>query len=189
MSASYTSNQFRVGLRILHDNTPHIILEYKFVKPGKGQAFTRVKLRNLVNGSVIDRTYKSGESVAGAEVVELRLQYLYHSDGQWVFMDPASFEQYSLDAVIVGESKDWLKAGDVCVVNVHEGTPIGFELPKFVDLQVTATDPGVKGDTATGGSKPAVLETGATIRVPLFIGVGELVRVDTRTGAYVSRVK
>ncbi len=189
MANTYASNEFRTGLRILHNDIPHIILEHKFTKPGKGQAFTKVKLKNLLNGSVLEQTYKTGEVVPAADVMELTLQFLYYSDAQWVFMDSSSFEQYTLNEAIMNDIKDWLKPEDVCTVTLHNNNPIGIELPHFVEIAVSETDPGVKGDTVSGGSKPAVLETGATLRVPLFIEIGDVLRIDTRSREYVSRAK
>lgn len=171
------------------DGDPCSIIENEFVKPGKGQAFNRVKIRNLKTGRVLDKTFKSGESLEAADVVDIDMQFLY-SDGEfWHFMEPESFEQHAADANAVGESHLWLKAQDTCVVTLYNGSPIGVTLPNFVELEITATDPGLKGDTAQGGSKPATLETGAVVKLPLFLEIGEVVRVDTRSGEYMSRVK
>ena len=175
--------------RILLDGDPYTIVENEFVKPGKGQAFNRVRVRNLKNGRVVEKTFKSGDSVEGADVMELELQYLYYDGEFWHFMEPNSFEQYSADEVAVGESKQWLKEQDVCKLMLWNGAPISVEPPNFVELKVTETDPGVRGDTSSGGGKPATLETGAVVRVPLFVEEGELLKVDTRTAEYVSRVK
>jgi elongation factor P len=159
------------------------------VKPGKGQAFNRVKLRNLKTGRVMERTFKSGESVEAADVVDVELQYLY-SDGEfWHFMDTQSFEQHAADATAVGEAAKWLKEQDICEVTLWNGTPLAVTPPNFVILSVTETDPGVRGDTSSGGGKPATLETGAVVRVPLFIEIGETLKIDTRTGEYVARAK
>ena len=171
------------------DGDPCSIIENEFVKPGKGQAFNRVKLLNLKTGRVLERTFKSGETLPGADVVEMEMQYLY-SDGEFAhFMQPETYEQYSANATTVGEAQPWLKEQAMCTVTLWNGVPISITPPIFVLLQVTKTDPGVKGDTATGGSKPATLETGAIIRVPLFVEEGDLVKIDTRTGNYVSRAK
>lgn len=187
--ASYSTNEFRSGLKIMIDGDPCSIIENEFVKPGKGQAFNRVKIRNLKTGRVLDKTFKSGESLEAADVVDIDMQFLY-SDGEfWHFMEPESFEQHAADANAVGESHLWLKAQDTCVVTLYNGSPIGVTLPNFVELEITATDPGLKGDTAQGGSKPATLETGAVVKLPLFLEIGEVVRVDTRSGEYMSRVK
>ncbi len=186
---TYATNQFKSGLKILLDGDPYTIVENEFVKPGKGQAFNRVRVRNLKNGRVVEKTFKSGDSVEGADVMELELQYLYYDGEFWHFMEPNSFEQCSADGVAVGESKQWLKEQDVCKLMLWNGAPISVEPPNFVELKVTETDPGVRGDTSSGGGKPATLETGAVVRVPLFVEEGELLKVDTRTAEYVSRVK
>jgi len=171
------------------DGDPCSIIENEFVKPGKGQAFNRVKIRNLKTGRVIERTFKSGESVEGADVMDTSLQYLY-SDGEfWHFMDPNSYEQIAADATAVGDATKWLKEQDLCEVTLWNGAPIAVTPPNFVVLAVTDTDPGVRGDTSGGGGKPATLETGAVVRVPLFIEIGDMLRIDTRTGEYVARAK
>ena len=187
--ASYSTNEFRSGLKIMLDGDPCSIIENEFVKPGKGQAFNRVKIRNLKTGRVLDKTFKSGESVDAADVIDVDMQYLY-SDGEfWHFMDPESFEQQAADASAVGDSYLWLKAQDHCEVTLYNGSPIGITPPNFVELEITDTDPGLKGDTAQGGTKPATLESGAVVKVPLFLEIGEQVRIDTRSGEYMSRVK
>jgi elongation factor P len=187
--ATYNTNEFRSGLKLLIDGDPCSIIENDIVKPGKGQAFNRVKIRNLKTGRVVDRTYKSGESVEAADVVENEMQYLYNDGDQWHFMDPASYEQYEADAAAVTEAKQWLKEEDICSVTLWNNTPLLVDPPNFVELKIVETDPGLKGDTAQGGIKPARLETGASVRVPLFVEEGELIKVNTRTGEYVSRVK
>jgi elongation factor P len=171
------------------DGDPCSIIENEFVKPGKGQAFNRVKIRNLKNGRVIERTFKSGESVDAADVIETEMQYLYNDGEFWYFMDPESFEQVSADAAAVGDMVKWLKDQDMCTVTLWNGSPIIVETPNFVILTITDTDPGLKGDTSGGGGKPATLETGAVVRVPLFVQIGEAIKVDTRSGEYVSRAK
>lgn len=187
--ASYGLNDVKNGLKILIDGDPCIIVDTDFIKPGKGQAFTRIKIRNLKNGKVVEKTLKANESVEGADVVDTDMQYLY-SDGEfWHFMHPDTFEQVSADANAVGESVKWLKDQDMCTVTLWNGTPIIVEVPNFVILAITETDPGLKGDTSGGGGKPATLETGAVVRVPLFVQTGELIKVDTRSGEYVSRAK
>ncbi|NGX16941.1 elongation factor P [Wenzhouxiangella sp. XN24] len=187
--ATYSTNEFRSGLKILLDGDPCVILENEFVKPGKGQAFNRVRIRNLKTGRVNERTFKSNESVEGADVVDTDMQYLYYDGEFWHFMVPDTFEQHAADAKVVEEAKDWLKEQDLCQVTLWNGQPLLVSPPNFVELKIVETDPGVRGDTATGGQKPAKLETGAVVRVPLFIEQGEVIRVDTRSGAYVSRVK
>ncbi len=187
--ATYSTNEFRGGLKIMLDGDPCSIIENEFVKPGKGQAFSRVKIRNLKTGRVIERTFKSGDTVEGADVVDTTLQYLY-SDGEfWHFMDPNSYEQIAADATAVGDATKWLKEQDSCEVTLWNGVPLAVTPPNFVVLAVTDTDPGVRGDTSGGGGKPATLETGAVVRVPLFIEIGDTLRIDTRTGEYVARAK
>lgn len=187
--STYATNEFRGGLKILLDGVPFNIVENEFVKPGKGQAFNRVKLRNLTNGRVIEKTFKSGETVEGADVMEYEVQYLY-SDGEYFhFMHPESFEQYQAGDAAVGDAKQWLQEQAVCTLTLWNGNPLSVEPPNFVELKIVETDPGVKGDTSGGGGKPAHLETGATVRVPLFVQEGEVIKVDTRNGEYVSRVK
>jgi elongation factor P len=185
--ASYSTNEFRSGLKVLLDGDPCIMLENEFVKPGKGQAFTRVRLRNLLTGRIWERTFKSNESVESADVMDSDLEYLYNDGELWHFMDPNSFEQVAADKNAVGDSDKWLKEQDKCVVTLWNDNPISVTPPNFVELEVVETDPGLKGDTAQGGSKPATLSTGAVVRVPLFIEQGEVLRIDTRTGEYVSR--
>ncbi len=187
--ATYSTNEFKSGLKIMLDGDPYNIVENEFVKPGKGQAFNRVKVRNLKTGRVIDRTFKSGESVESADVHETEMQYLYTDGEFWHFMDPASYEQLAADANAVGDAQKWLKEQDMCQVTLYNGEPLSVTPPNFVVLKVTETDPGVRGDTSGGGGKPATLETGAVVRVPLFVDMDELIKVDTRTGEYVSRAK
>lgn len=187
--ASYTTNQFKAGLKIMLDGDPCSIIENEFVKPGKGQAFNRVKIRNLKTGRVLERTFKSGESVDGADVVEREMQYLYNDGNDWHFMMLESYEQYVANKAMVGDAAKWLKEEAVCMVVLYNDVPLSVEPPGFVELKIIETDPGLKGDTSGGGGKPATLETGAVVRVPLFVQQGEVIRVDTRTGEYASRVK
>ncbi len=185
--ATYSTNEFKGGLKIMLDGDPCSIIENEFVKPGKGQAFNRVKIRNLKTGRVIERTFKSGESVEAADVVDTDMQYLY-SDGEfWHFMHPDTFEQIAAGESAVSDALKWLKEQDVCLVTLWNGVPISVTPPNFVTLTITETDPGVRGDTSSGGGKPATLETGAVVRVPLFVNTGDVVKVDTRTGEYVGR--
>lgn len=186
---SYSTNQFKSGLKLLVDGDPCTILENEFVKPGKGQAFNRVKFRNLKTGRVIERTYKSGESVGAADVVDTELQYLYKDGELWHFMDPESYEQFSVGETAMADAVNWLKGQETCSVTLWNGEPLSVTPPNFVTLAITETDPGVRGDTASGGSKPAILETGAMVKVPFFVDNGEVIKIDTRTGEYVSRVK
>jgi elongation factor P len=187
--ASYSTNEFKGGLKIMIDGDPCAIIENEFVKPGKGQAFVRAKIRNLKTGRVVERTYKSGESVEAADVMDVDLQYLY-SDGEfWHFMDTETFEQRAATAEAVGDAAKWLKEQDMCEVTLWNDNPLAVTPPNFVMLAVADTDPGVRGDTSGGGGKPATLETGAVVRVPLFIDIGEILKIDTRTGEYVGRGK
>lgn len=187
--AKYATNQFKNGLKLIIDGDPFNIVENEVVKPGKGQAFNRVKLKNLKTGRVVERTYKSGESVEAADVMDVTLEFLYSDGEYWHFMDPKSFEQIQATETAMGDAAQWLKGQEVCEVTLWNGEPLSVSAPNFVELQITQSDPGVKGDTATGGSKPATLETGAVVRVPLFVDEGEVIRVDTRTGEYASRAK
>ncbi|MEM6456075.1 MAG: elongation factor P [Acidobacteriota bacterium] len=187
--ATYSTNQFRSGLKVMLDGDPCSIIENQFVKPGKGQAFNRVKLRNLLNGRVLEKTFKSGESIEGADVMETSMQYLY-TDGEFFhFMVPDTYEQHMAGQKVVGDTSQWLKEEDMCDVTLWNGNPIAVTPPNFVTLTVTQTDPGLRGDTSSGGNKPATMETGAVVRVPLFINEGEVLKIDTRTGEYVSRAK
>jgi len=187
--ASYSTNEFRSGLKVMIDGDPCSVIENEFVKPGKGQAFNRVKVRNLNTGRVWERTYKSGESLEAADVMEVNLQYLYNDGEEWHFMHEETFEQYAASADAVGDAAKWLKDQSICTVTLYNGQPLIVEAPNFVTLVVTQTDPGLRGDTSSGGGKPATLETGAVVRVPLFINEGDLLKIDTRTGEYVSRGK
>jgi elongation factor P len=171
------------------DGDPCAIVDLDFVKPGKGQAFTRVKYRNLRTGRTNERTYKSNESLEGADVVDVEMQYLYNDGEFWHFMKPETFEQYTVGDEAMSEARDWLKGQETCIVTLWNDVPLSVMPPNFVELDIVETDPGVRGDTSGGGGKPAKLESGAVVRVPLFVGVGERIKVDTRTGAYVSRVK
>jgi len=189
LMANYGTNEFRSGLKIILDGDPHIIVENEFVKPGKGQAFNRTRIKNLKTGKTIDKTFKSGESVEAADVMDTDMQYLYADGEFWHFMVPDTFEQYAADEKAVGDAKSWISDGDVCQITLWNNSPLLVEAPNFVELEITETDPGVKGDTASGGVKPATLSTGAVVRVPLFVDQGEIVKVDTRSGEYVSRVK
>jgi elongation factor P len=187
--SSYNTSEFRSGLKILLDSDPFTIVENEFVKPGKGQAFNRVRIKNLRTGRLIERTFKSGESVEAADVVDVDMQYLY-SDGQfWHFMQPESFEQFAAGETTVGDAAQWLKEGTVCIVTLWNGQPLTITPPAHVELKIVETDPGMRGDTVTGGTKTAKLETGAVVKVPLFVNQGEVIRVDTRSAAYIARAK
>ena len=187
--ANYGTNEFKGGLKIMLDGDPHSIVSNEFVKPGKGQAFTRTKVRNLKTGRVVERTFKSNESVESADVMDTDMQYLYSDGQEWHFMDPTTFEQIAADETAVGDAKFWLLDDSTVTVTLYNGAPLAVQAPNFVEMVIKETDPGVRGDTATGGTKPAHMETGAVVKVPLFIEEGEKIRIDTRTGEYVSRVK
>ena len=177
------------GLKVLLDGDPYTVIENEFVKPGKGQAFNRIKVRNLKTGRTIERTFKSGESLEAADVVDIDMQYLYQDGDFWHFMVPENFEQYTAGKAAVGETAQWLKDGVVCIVTLWNNVPLVVTPPPHIELKIVETDPGLRGDTATGGQKPAKLETGAVVRVPLFINEGEVIRIDTRTGEYISRAR
>lgn len=174
---------------MLVDDEPCSILENEVVKPGKGQAFNRVKFRNLTNGRVWERTFKSGESIDAADVMEISMEYLYTDGEFWHFMKTdGSFDQVAADKNAISEALDWLKEQEEYQVVLWNNAPISVVPPNFIELEVTQTDPGVKGDTAQGGTKPATLSSGAMVKVPLFVSVGEVLRIDTRTGEYQNRV-
>ncbi len=190
LMSTYSTNEFKTGLKILIDGDPFSIVENEMVKPGKGQAFNRVKVRNLKTGRVVEKTWKSGDSVDAADVVDADMQYLYTDGSFWTFMaTDGSFEQFTAGKSAMGDSAQWLKDGVECIVTLWNGEPLNVTAPAHVELKIVETDPGVRGDTATGGQKPAKLETGAVVRVPLFISEGEIIRVDTRNGEYISRAK
>lgn len=187
--ATLSTNEFRSGVKIMQDNDPCTIIDSEFVKPGKGQAFCRVKFRNLRTGRVLEKTFKSNETVEGADVVDVEMQYLYHDGEHYHFMVPESFEQHEMNAKVVDEASKWLKEQDVCIVTLWNGAPLLVAPPNFVTLKIADTDPGLRGDTSGGGTKPATLETGAVVRVPLFLEIGDSIKVDTRNAEYVSRAK
>lgn len=183
-----TSN-FRNGLKIELKGEPFIIIEFQHVKPGKGGAFVRTKLKNLKTGAVLEKTFRASEKVEQPNLEEKNMQYLYHSEDQYHFMDTNSFEQITLHAELLGENKNYLQENITINVLFYNNNPIGVDLPIFVQLAIAETDPGLKGDTASGGTKPATLETGAVIQVPLFLNKGDKIKIDTRTGEYIERVK
>ena len=187
--ATYSTNEFKGGLKIILDGDPYTIVENEFVKPGKGQAFNRVKVRNLLTGRVIEKTFRSGESVEAADVFETDVQYLYSDGEEWHFMHQDTFEQYACSKDAVGDAAVWMKEEDICHLTLFNGAPISVQPPNFTELVIVETVPGVRGDTSGSGGKPATLETGAVVRVPLFVQENEKIKVDTRTGEYVSRVK
>jgi len=185
--ATYSTNEFKSGLKVMLDGDPAVIVENEFVKPGKGQAFSRVKIRNLKTNRVIERTFKSGDTIEAADVMDVEMQYLYNDGEFWHFMNPETYEQLAADKAVVGDNAKWMKEQDVCLLTLFNGVPIAVEPPNTVTLKIVDTDPGLKGDTSGGGGKPATLETGAVVRVPLFVQTGEIVKVNTRTGEYLSR--
>jgi elongation factor P len=187
--ATFSTNEFKGGLKVLVDGDPCSIIENEFVKPGKGQAFNRVRLRNLLTGRVVERTYKSGDTLEAADVVEIELQYLYNDGEHRHFMHPETYEQYAVSPDAIGDAAKWLREQDTCLTTLWNNEPISLTPPNFVVLEVTETEPGVRGNTATGATKAATLETGAVVQVPLFVEKHERLRIDTRTGEYVSRVK
>ena len=181
------TSQFRNGLKVELDGAPFVMVYFQHVKPGKGGAFVRTKVKNLLNGKVLERTFRSGEKIQEADVEERTMQYLYHDGENLVFMDAESYDQIPFSDDVVGDAKLFLKENTQVEVLFWRGKPINIELPSFVELEVTKSDPGLKGDTSSGATKPATLETGATIQVPLFINEGEILRIDTRTGEYSER--
>jgi len=191
--ASYDLNGVKTGLKVLMDNEPYVITDAEFVKPGKGQAFTRIKVRNLVNGRTTEKTMKSSDKVDGAEVVDADMTFSYKDGDQWVFSDQ-EYNEHRAHEAGVGDAAQWLMGTEQCVVTSWtkpDGATliIAVQAPNFVELKIVETDPGVRGDTSGGGGKPAKLETGAVVRVPLFVNQDEVIKVDTRSGEYVSRVK
>jgi len=187
--ANFSTNEFKAGLKIMVDGEPCSILENEIVKPGKGQAFNRVRIRKLISGKVLEKTFKSGDSCEAADILETDLDYLY-SDGEfWHFMDANTYEQLAADAKAMGGNEKWLIENTPCTVTLFNGSPISVTPPNFVELEIVETDPGLKGDTAGTGGKPATLSTGAVVRVPLFVQIGEVIKVDTRSEEYVSRAQ
>ena len=187
--ASYNTNEFKSGLKIMINGDPHNIVENEFVKPGKGQAFSRVRVRNLKTGRVVEKTFKSGETFEAADVFETAVQYLYNDGENWHFMHPESYEQYEINKEAMGDTAYWMQEESTCSMTLFNGQPLYVLPPNFVEMKIVETDPGMRGDTSGGGGKPAKLDTGATVRVPLFVQEGEVIKIDTRTGEYVSRVK
>lgn len=181
-------NDFRTGLTIEIDGELYSVIEFMHVKPGKGAAFVRSKLKNIRTGYVIERTFNAGEKVNLARVETREMQFLYRSEDDFVFMDTESYDQITIGLDKIGEAVKYLKENMVVEIQMYQGAPIGVILPNTVELAVVDTAPGFKGDTATGGSKPATLETGAVVSVPFFVNVGDIIQVDTRTGEYLKRV-
>lgn len=186
--ATVSTNEMKAGTKVLIDGEPYAVVDNEYRKPGKGQATNTLKVRNLKNGRVIERTLKSGDSLEVADVETVEMQYLYNDGHFWTFMDPKTYEQIQAGEAAMAEARKWLKGEETCVVMLWNGVPLSVQPPNFVLLKVTETDPGLRGDTSGGGGKPATLETGAVVRVPLFVQQGEVIKVDTRTGEYLGRV-
>jgi len=182
------TTDIRKGLKIQIDGVPYAVVEHQFVKPGKGQSFTRCRVKNLATGAVIERTWKSGESVELADVEERKMTYSWAEADSYVFMDTNTGDQIHVERDKVGDEARFLGEGLDCAVTLFNGNAIGVELPANVIMQITSSEPGIKGDTASGATKPATLSSGAVVNVPLFIKEGEWVKIDTRTGAYQERV-
>jgi elongation factor P len=182
-----STNEFKTGATVTIDGDAWQVVEFQHVKPGKGAAFVRAKMRNLCTGSVVERTFNAAERLPKALVERKDMQYLYESDGSYVFMDNESYEQIELNKTQLGNAMNFLKENMDVKVVVYEERILGIELPNTVELKVVETEPGIKGDTATGGNKNAKLETGYVVKVPLFINEGDLLRIDTRSGAYIER--
>ena len=185
----YESGDLRKGLKFEMDGDPYVIVQFQFVKPGKGRALYKCKLKNMVTGAQFDRTFRSGDKFNEADLEELEMEYLYYDGDTYCFMNTSTYDQVFLTAEQMDESRNFLKENTVCNILFFSERPIGVSLPFFVNLKVGKADPWVKGDTASGDSKPATLETGYELQVPPFIEEGEFIRIDTRTGTYVERVK
>lgn len=185
----YSCADLKKGIKLMIDNEPHVIVQFDFTKPGKGQALYKCKLRNMITGSLFDRTYRSGESFEPASLEERDMQYLYRDETGYVFMDQKTYEQTSITEEVLGDDHYFLVDNMEVKVLLHNQRGIGVTLPNFVNLRVTESDPWVKGDTAAGNNKPATVETGYTLQVPSFVDEGVLIQIDTRTGQYVTRVK
>ena len=185
----YDTSDIRKGLKFQVDGVAFTVVEFQFVKPGKGTAFTRTKIKNLITGAVLERTYRTGEKLEPANIEEREMQYLYLDGDKYCFMDNTTYDQTFIESEQVGETAHFMPDNINVMVMFFDDKPIGITLPNFVELEVTHTEPGMKGDTASGATKPATLSTGATINVPLFIEEGEWLKIDTRTSSYVERVK
>jgi elongation factor P len=185
----YNAGELKKGLKLQIDKEPYVIIDFQFVKPGKGQALYRCKLRNMISGVILDRTYRSGDTFESADLEQRKMQYLYYQDNQYYFMDVQTYDQSALGAEQVGDAKNYLIDNLEVDILLFAGRPIGITLPNFVDLLVVKSEPWARGDSVAGDSKPVELETGYTIRVPPFVDEGIKITVDTRTGEYVTRVK
>lgn len=185
----YSTSDFRKGLKFIMDNDPYTILEFQHVKPGKGAAFVRSKVKNLLNSKIIDKTFRAGEKFEEADVETRTMEYLYYDGTDYIVMDSSNYEQYSISEEVVGDDAKWMLENSEILVLLFKSSPINIEIPQFLELKIVNSEPGVKGNTAQGGSKPAELSTGAVVSVPLFVNEGEIIKVDTTTGSYVERVK
>lgn len=185
----YETSDIRKGLKFQIDGEPYIVVDFQFVKPGKGTAFTRTKIKNMITGAVLDRTYRSGEKLEPANIEERQMQFLYHEGDNFCMMDNTSYEQILVPPEVVGDAAQFMPDNIDVQVLFFNDRPVELTLPNFVELEVAHTEPGIKGDTASGATKPATLSTGGVVNVPLFIEEGEVLKIDTRTGAYIERVK
>ncbi|WP_367680757.1 elongation factor P [Candidatus Fukatsuia anoeciicola] len=187
--ATYFSNEFRSGLKIMLDGEPCTVIDNEFVKPGKGQAFVRTHIRKLISGKLLEKTFKSTDTVSSADVVDINLTYLYNDGKFWHFMNNDNFEQLAVDKKVIAANIKWLVEQTKCVLTLWNGQPITVSPPNFIELKIINTNPGLKGDTTGTSYKPAILSTGAIVKVPLFVQQGEIIKVDTRSGEYISRIK
>ncbi len=183
------TSDIKKGLKFMYDGQPYVVVEFQFVKPGKGQAFTRTRMKNMLTGNILEKNLRSGEKIEAADVEERTLQYIYPEGDMFVFMNQQSGEQVSVPRENVGDAAQWLMDGIECSIVIYKGNPISVTLPPHVTVQVLETEPGARGDTATNVTKAAKVSTGATVAVPLFIDAGEWIKVDTRTAAYLERVR
>jgi len=185
----FETSDLRRGLKIEIDGEPYVVVNAEFVKPGKGNSFTRCRLKSMISGNTLDRTWRSGEKIDKAAMSEQAMEYLYSGDGIYHFMDNETYEQVELAEANIGDAPSWLTENLGVNMLFHNDKPISIDLPNFVELEIAQTEPGIKGDTKSSATKPAQLSTGATVNVPMFINEGEVIRIDTRTGTYVERVK
>ncbi len=183
-----STNDFRTGVTIEIDGQPWVVVDFQHVKPGKGSAFVRTKIKNVITGAVLEKTFNAGERVPRARIERREAQYLYSVGEDYTFMDVTTYDQTTISSETIGDGTLYLKENMNVHIMTFEGRVIGVEIPTFVELEVAQTDPGFRGDTATGGTKPATLETGAVVKVPLFVNVGDVLKIDTRTGEYIERV-
>jgi elongation factor P len=185
----YDTSDLKKGLKVLIDGVPYVVLEAQFVKPGKGAAFTRTKMKNLLYGGNIERNIRSGEKIPPADVEDKPMTFLFKEGDDFVVMDQTNYEQMPVNKEVMGDNWKWLKDNMVVQVTFYNGRPLDVQLPTFVEFKITSTEPGARGDTSGNVLKPATIETGANVGVPLFVTEGETIKIDTRTGEYVERVK